>query len=136
MKRSAKKTGNKFLLDTSVIVEIFKGDMGIADKVNSLGEFAVCTIVLGELRTGINRVANKQKHLKMLDGFLELCEVMVVDSDTAGHYGSIMAALHRKGRPIPTNDVWIAACAARYGCTVVTTDKHFQEIDGIKVQKW
>lgn len=66
MKSSTNKTGSKYLLDTNIIIEIFGGNMSIADKVNSLNEFAICTIVLGKLYVGINRVKNKTKHLNII----------------------------------------------------------------------
>lgn len=131
-----KKTGNKYLLDTNIIIEVFNGNVKMADKVNSLKGFAVCTIVLGELHIGINRVRNKAKHQKMLDNFLQLCHVLNIDSETSKHYGTIMAQLHKKGKPIPTNDVWIAAVALQHGYTLITTDKHFQEISNIEIGKW
>jgi tRNA(fMet)-specific endonuclease VapC len=129
-------TGSNALLDTSIVIEVFNGNRKIANKVNDLNGFCICSVVLGELYIGINKVANKAKHLKMLDDFLELCTVLDVDGDTAEHYGAIMAALHKKGKPIPTNDVWIAAVAKQHKCRVVTKDKHFDEIAGVKVLNW
>ena len=136
MKSSIHKTGNKYLLDTNIIVEIFGGNVKIADKVHSLNGFAICPIVLGELYIGVNRVKNKNKHLKLLDSFMQLCTLLDVNDETALHYGAIMAQLHKKGKPIPTNDVWIAAVAQQYGYTLVTADKHFDEIGELAVTKW
>ena len=45
-------------------------------------------------------------------------------------------ALYKKGKPIPTNDVWIASLAKQHGFTLVTTDKHFNEIPGLQFKKW
>jgi len=135
VKQSTKKTGNNYLLDTSIIIEIFNGNVKVADRVNSLKKFAVSTIVLGELYTGINRVVNKAKHQKMLNDFLQLCQVMDVDSNTSKHYGEIMSQLHKKGKPIPTKDVWIAALSIQHKHMLITTDKHFNEIDGINVAR-
>ncbi|MCD6013433.1 MAG: PilT protein domain protein [Flavipsychrobacter sp.] len=131
-----KKTGNKILLDTNIIIELFNGNKAIADKINLLSEFSICAIVLGELYIGINRVANKQKHLKTLNDFLQLCTVLEVDSVTAMHYGEIVATLYKKGKPVPVNDIWIAACAKQHGYMIVTHDKHFKEIHGITIKHW
>jgi tRNA(fMet)-specific endonuclease VapC len=94
------------------------------------------SIVLGELYTGINRVINKAKHLKKLTDFLQLCTVVTIDALTSKHYGEIIAALFKKGKPIPTNDVWIASLAKQHSFTLVTTDKHFNEIPDFQFKKW
>ena len=129
-------TGNNFLIDTNIVIEVFNGNKAIADKINELSGFYICSVVLGELYIGINRIGNKSKHLKKLNDFLKLCTVLDIDSTTANHYGVIVAELYKKGRPIPTNDVWIAAVAIQHKLTLVTKDKHFQEIESIKFKKW
>jgi len=101
-------TGNSCFLDTNIVVEVFSGNKVIADKINEIGRFYISSIVLGELYVGINRVSNKPKHLKKLEGFLGLCSVIEIDVITSQHYGEITAALFKKGKPAPSNDVWIA----------------------------
>jgi tRNA(fMet)-specific endonuclease VapC len=140
LKKPAKRlmlmTGNNFLLDTNIIIEVFDSNKEIADKINKLPEFYISSIVLGELYTGVNRVTNKAKHLKQLTDFLKLCTVLDADSTTAKHYGELIAALYKKGKPLPTNDVWIAATALQHNLTLITRDKHFNEIPGLKIKAW
>lgn len=129
-------TGNKFLLDTNIVIEVFDGNKEIADKINKLPEFFLPSIVLGELYTGVNRVANRAKHFKKLTNFLNLCIVLDVDRATAKYYGDITAALYKKGKPLPLNDVWIAAIALQHDLTLATRDNHFNEIEGLKIKTW
>lgn len=68
-------TGNNFLLDTNIVIELFDGNKNIADKINSLPFFYLSSIVLGELYIGINRVTNKEKHIKRIKDFLQLCNI-------------------------------------------------------------
>lgn len=82
------------------------------------------------------RVTNKAKHLKMLNNFLQLCTVLNIDSFTAQFYGEIVASLYKKGKPLPTNDIWIAATAKQHNLTLVSKDKHFKEISSIVFQHW
>jgi len=98
--------------------------------------FYISSIVLGELYIGINRVVNKPKHLKQLETFLKLCTVVDVDATTSQLYGEITAALFKKGKPIPTNDIWIAATAKQHNFTLITRDGHFQEIENLLIEKW
>ena len=41
------------------------------------------------------------------------------------------SSLRAKGRPIPTNDIWIAAHAMETGADLVSADRHFEHVDGI-----
>ena len=129
-------TGNNILLDTNIVIEVFDGNKDIADKINKLPAFYLTSIVLGELYIGVNRVVNKAKHLKKVNDFLKLCKVLDVDSITAVYYGELVAALYKKGKPLPINDVWIAASALQHDLTLVTRDKHFNEISNLKIKSW
>jgi tRNA(fMet)-specific endonuclease VapC len=68
-------TGNNYLLDTNIVIEIFDGNKKYTDKIYKLNQFNLPSIVVGELYTVVNRVSNKAKHLKKLNLFLELCTV-------------------------------------------------------------
>lgn len=86
-------------------------------------------VVLGELRAGFLRGHRSRENVEALLDFLEnaAVEEIVVDAEVAEDY----AALRRKGRPLPTNDVWIAACAARSGAAVLTFDEHFRQVERV-----
>ena len=129
-------TGNKILLDTNIVIEVFEGNQLIAGKIDKQKSFYIPAIVLGELYVGINRVANKVKHLKMLHEFLALSTVIAIDEETAKYYGEIVAALYKKGKPIPINDAWLAAIVKQHGFTLITRDKHFNEIKDLMIENW
>ncbi|MFM9838476.1 MAG: type II toxin-antitoxin system VapC family toxin [Cyclobacteriaceae bacterium] len=129
-------SGNKILLDTNIIIKLFEGSKPIAAKINKSSSFYVSVIVLGELQVGVNRVVNKQKHLEMLNSFMELATIIAIDETTTLHYGEIVADLYKKGKPIPTNDVWIAATAKQHKLTLITNDKHFDQINSLSIEDW
>ena len=124
--------GNNFLVDTNIVIEVFKGNIEIADYLYKLPDIYISSIALGELYTGINRVSNRAKHLKRLNDFLKLTTILIVDGETAAIYGELIADLYKLGKPIPTNDVWIAAIAIQYNLTLLTSDRHFEEINHLK----
>ncbi len=66
----------------------------------------------------------------------ETTVVLGCDSDTARRYGEVKNALRLKGRPIPENDIWIAAVALQHGLTLITRDGHFNEIEELTVEAW
>ncbi|SRR5690606_29566530 len=128
--------GSNYLLDTNVVIEVFSGNKQIADKISTLDEFFISATVLGELYVGVNRVVNKTKHGKRLVDFLGLCEIILVDTGTSEKFGEISAALYEKGKPIPSNDIWIAATAMQHNLILVTMDKHFSEVEGLATENW
>lgn len=106
----------------------------MADQVNEFKQIFITSIVLGELNIGLNRIANKPKHHKRLNDFLQFCTVLKVDETTAHFYGEVVSELYKKGRPIPTNDIWIAASVKQYDLVLITKDKHFKEIEGLTIK--
>ena len=106
--------------------------MELVDSAEWLG---VPTIVLGELEAAFRQSARLPRNLDELGAFLShpVVDELTVDRDVARFYGEIVVALRSKGTPIPTNDIWIAATAARWGATVLTSDRHFQAVDRVGV---
>ena len=64
-----------------------------------------------------------------------MVSVLPVNAATAEHYGIVKEVLRAKGRPLPENDIWIAA-AAQHGLAVVSRDEHFREVDGLELARW
>jgi tRNA(fMet)-specific endonuclease VapC len=62
--------------------------------------------------------------------------VLACDLSVAQEYGRIKSMLKARGTPLPENDIWIAAIAARHGLIVVTRDRHFHEIEELSVVSW
>ena len=124
-------TGNKCLLDTSIIVHTFRNNIDITKQLLTFSEIFIPSIAVGELYYGAYRSGNVKKHLDQLHQFLKNYAVLNTNTSTADLYGSIKTALKNKGKPIPENDIWIAAIAVQFKLPLFTTDKHFEEIDHI-----
>lgn len=128
--------GSNYLLDTNIVIEILSGNVQIAEKIKELAGFSLCTTVLGELYVGVYRVSNKIKHEKKLLDFLGYCKVILTDTSTSQKFGEISASLYKKGKPIPSNDIWIASIAIQHDLILVTRDNHFKEVEGLKIESW
>lgn len=129
-------TGNNVLLDTNIISAWLKGDNGIADKIDRKNGVFIPTIVVGEMHYGAQYSTNVKKNIKNIQKVVTHYEVLYVDTDTTSVYGKIKAELRKKGRPIPENDIWIAAIAMQHGLILITRDNHFSEVEGLSVEKW
>lgn len=123
----------KILLDSSAYSHLKRGDRRIAEIVRGSEEILLSTIVIGELLYGFRKGSRLERNLKELHVFLSspYVTVMTVSFTTADRYARIAASLRAKGRPIPANDIWIAAHALEAGADLVSYDRHFDQIDGL-----
>jgi tRNA(fMet)-specific endonuclease VapC len=94
------------------------------------------SIVLGELYYGARKSTRVPENLARIEEFAARSTVLVCDTETARRYGEIKDRLRQKGRPIPENDIWIAAIALQYELTLVARDAHFENVDDLKVETW
>jgi tRNA(fMet)-specific endonuclease VapC len=119
-----------YCLDTSAYSNFRRGNEEVAALLDRAELVGVSTIALGELRTGFLLGGRRQRNETELEAFLSnpAVEVLQVDSETSRHYAEIVAELRKAETPLPTNDIWIAASAARSGATVLTCDDHFERI--------
>ncbi len=132
------KVSGRYLLDTNVIVDFFKGDQAIRLNLGQ-GEFFIPSIVIGELYYGAyasGLVTKREKRLNELSSFLSIFPVLEVGEKTANHYGFIKSQLKSMGKPIPENDIWIAAMAIENGLPLVTRDHHFTNLPELIIEKW
>jgi tRNA(fMet)-specific endonuclease VapC len=119
-----------YSLDTSAYSNFRRGNKEVVALLDRADTVGVSTVVLGELRTGFLLGNRRERNESELDAFLAspVVRVLPVDAEASRHYAEIVAELRKAGTPVPTNDIWIAATAARHGATVLTCDEHFQYI--------
>lgn len=123
----------KILLDTSAYA-MFKQNITDAVEIIVGAELILISpIVLGELMFGFRNGTRFKKNMGELNNFLEheIVELLQIGEITSDRYSRIAAKLKSKGTPIPTNDIWIAAQAIEYGAELITSDRHFEKIDGL-----
>ena len=123
----------KILLDTNAYSRLKWGDSALASLVRQAERIVFSVVVVGELQYGFRRGTRYERNIAVLDDFLAnpYVGLLPVGSVTADRFGRIAAALREKGRPIPTNDVWIAAHAMESGAELISYDRHFGFIDGL-----
>jgi tRNA(fMet)-specific endonuclease VapC len=129
------RTG-RYLLDTNIVIALFANEAGVQQRLAEADEVFIPSIVGGELYYGAYKSARVEENLARLDTFVASNTILPCDTATARQYGAIKNALRAKGRPIPENDIWIAAVALQYHLTLVARDGHFQEVDGLAVEQW
>ncbi len=123
----------KVLLDSNAYSLLMRGYSEVAELVRKAEAVLFSAVVVGELMYGFRRGAQFERNAADLRAFLDSPYASFVDVGpvTADRYSRIAAALRAKGRPIPTNDVWIAAHAMETGADLISADSHFEHVDGI-----
>lgn len=126
----------RYLLDTNAAIAILENDAEFQAAFLEEQEALVPVIVLGELYAGAEKSSRVEANLKRVTEFESRCSIVPCDPQTARQYARLSQQLRKKGRPIPQNDLWIAALAMQHGLTLVTRDAHFSQIDGLLIQSW
>lgn len=124
---------SRYCLDTSAYSHFKRGHPAAVDAIDRADWIGVPSIVVGELWVGFLLGGRAERNREELAEFLRapVVEELPVDGEVGRIYGEIVLALRRNGTPIPSNDVWIAATAARAGATVLTYDGHFSDIERV-----
>lgn len=121
------------LFDTNAYVSFKRNDADIFEIVQHAEWIGISPIVIGELIAGFEGGSKAKQNRIELKIFLESSRVIVysITLDTSHFFAQIYCNLKSKGKPIPTNDMWIASQALEHGCAVCTHDKHFGFIEGL-----
>ena len=121
------------ILDTSAYVAFKRGQQQAVEILQLAETIVIPVIVLGELLAGFAFGAREAENRRELTAFLDSPRVQMatVGSTTASWYGRVYANLRRLGRPIPANDLWIAATALQSGLPVFSYDRHFKSVEGL-----
>ena len=125
-----------YLLDTNAIVALLNNEASIETILTPPNTGFIPIIAVGELLFGAEKSARVEANVKRTMSFIDQRTVLGCDIETANWYGKVAQRLRAKGRPIPQNDMWIAAIALRYDLTLMTKDEHFSVVEGLKMRGW
>ncbi len=120
-------------LDTNAYSRLMGGHPPLTELLEASEEVLVPATVLGELHAGFEMGSRREANRRQLSEFLALpgVETIAVTAEIAERYGILVSQLARRGTPIPTNDIWIAATVLETGARLVTYDPHFEHIPGL-----
>ncbi|QSV44398.1 type II toxin-antitoxin system VapC family toxin [Geobacter benzoatilyticus] len=123
----------RIILDTNFYSAFKKNDATALELLKRVEYIGVNTVILGELLAGFRCGNREQQNRLELDQFLDSPRVatIAIDDETAEFYAQVFSELRQKGRPIPSNDLWLAASALQHGLALATYDDHFSAISGL-----
>jgi len=124
------------ILDTNAVSALLSGDPALAERLSYARRHHLPVIVIGEYRYGLMRSRHRRNLSLLLDSLVRESLVLRVDESTAQTYAEIRDELRACGRPIPENDVWIAALARQHAEPIVSRDEHFDEVRTLRRVGW
>jgi tRNA(fMet)-specific endonuclease VapC len=120
-----------YLVDTNAVSDALEGNEAILELLKQPSKVYISSIWYMVENSG-----RKEENRKRLEAFMSGRTILKRDADTTKVYANIRYQLKIKGRPIPENDVWLAAVAKQYNLTLLTRDAHFKVIDGLLLTSW
>ena len=124
------------VLDTSVVVAHLRKQIDLFAIADDSEVLFLPVFVLGELYKGAEKANQPPRQHYLINRLLDRFRLLDPDVHTALRYAQVAAALERLGRPIPENDLWIAASALESGMPLATRDAHFERVPGLTVLRW
>ncbi len=123
----------RILIDTNIYSYALRGIPDVINTIQRANEICISSISIGELLFGFKNGSREQEMRAELEVFLDAPRVQIhhIDETTAEFYADILTQLRKKGKPIPTNDIWIAAVAFQHGLKLFSKDRHFGNIPGL-----
>lgn len=124
----------EIMLDTNAYSDWRRG-LYWASIIEGSRTINLCSVALGEILFGFEKGRYPEENNKRLKAFLGSSNTSLVSitARTSEIYAQLISNLQREGKPIPTNDVWIAASAIENNVTLLTRDKHFKNIPQLSV---
>jgi len=123
----------KLVLDTNIVIDFFKNEEQVISMLKNYNTYYLPVTVCGELLFGAINSEKKQQNLKQTRQFFKTCKILNNTMDVANAYSEIRFELRKKGKPIPENDIWIAAACLISDLPLYTKDGHFGYINKLKL---
>jgi tRNA(fMet)-specific endonuclease VapC len=124
------------ILDTNALSAAAEETNKVIEILAAAELVALPVIVIGEFRYGIAQSHYRARYRRWLDGLITDCTVLDITEQTTRHYAAINRELRRAGKPIPTNDLWIAALCRQYNLPLLSRDRHFDVVSGVQRLNW
>lgn len=123
----------RIIIDTNFYTAFKKSEPDAVNILRKVEYIGINTVILGELLAGFRCGSRERQNRAELDQFIDSARVELIslDEETSEFYAQIFSELRKKGRPIPSNDIWLAASALQHGLALATYDDHFKEITGL-----
>lgn len=124
------------ILDTNALSAVADDEPAAVRLFSQAASIELPAIVLGEYRFGIAQSRRRKEYEKWLAELIAAVRVLSVDQETAAHYAQVRSELKKAGKPIPSNDLWIAALCRQHRLPLMSQDAHFDAVASVNRIGW
>jgi tRNA(fMet)-specific endonuclease VapC len=124
------------ILDTNALSAFAEAEPRAVAEIEKAQSIAIPVIVLGEFWFGIAQSRRRMEYERWIENSLPVFRVLEVETETAAKYAEVRLELKRAGTPIPSNDGWIAALCRQHDLPLLSQDKHFDSVKGLRRVGW
>ena len=126
------------MLDTNTVSSVLKGQSNVVARLATTTPDRICLSVIteAELLYGVAKRPEARKLRVAVDELLAAIEVLAWNSASARRHATIRAELERRGRPLGALDLLIAAHAVQHDAVLVTNDRAFSAVSGLRLEDW
>ncbi len=126
-------TGPNIALDTNEAIAVLNDVDDAGRWITTFSRVFLPVPVVGELRFGAVNSRKAHANIDRIDNLLKRCRVLDVNVETTLVYANVRSRLKQAGRPIPENDVWIAALCIQHDLPLASSDQHFLHVEGLRL---
>ena len=126
----------QIILDSNAVSDFAESAPAIMEILAGVQRLALPVVAIGEYRFGIAQSRHATDYNHWLDQLIIQSSVLDIVDETARHYAAVRLALKQIGKPIPMNDVWIAALCRQHDIPLLSRDRHFDAVPGIQRLAW
>lgn len=124
------------ILDTNALSAFADGEPAALTEIGRAHLIAIPVVVLGEYLFGISQSRRRIEYEQWINRNMRNCRILDITSETSARYADVRLELKRSGKPIPTNDVWIAALCLQHSMPILSHDRHFDLMNGVRRIGW
>src|SRR6266542_566677 len=124
------------ILDTNGLSALVEGALVLQPILSKANRVAIPVVALGEYRYGISQSRDRLRYEQWLADYLPGFQILDIDERTTFSYSAVRAELKKAGKPIPSNDMWIAALCRQHSLPLLSRDRHFDAVAGLTRVGW
>ena len=124
------------MLDTNAVTAIIKDSSKTLSAIMNERPFCISVITEAELRFGLARRAVNIELRRIVENYLASVDILPWTSASAQRYGLLRAELDALGKPLAPMDLLIASHAMAEDCTLVSADRAFTHVPGLRLLDW
>lgn len=128
----------RYMINTNIVSHIIKNQHSVIKHLTAtpMEQLSISAITSAELRFGLAKRPEAKRLHHAVNEFLKCVDILSWSDDIADTYATIRARMEQLGKVLAPLDMLIAAHALATDSILVSNDKAFRQVTGLKVVDW